>query len=372
MITTKKKIHKSHKFTKRFTKRFTRKTIPTSINNSLNNNYNENSRENALSCYLANNDTVKNYAFEIFYFVLSYWKKNYTKKWQSIIGNYFIEKVNKKLIEKIGFTISERDVIFEFMSNDKKNELFEYLQDKFLKVTSVLDNLLTSALELIFYIVNINDKLQKKFINNLNKLFLVNDLTWDNFVEIYNSLSKKYKNMYSVFIYNIIIYGNTDDKYMSLYKKNLVYFDFIRQKIPAEKKYNIHFLKKINKCNKSIVSKLDYSKYKIYDSKNYYEINSKIPYAKIMNEYDLPYLGGPSGSTAMIYINLFDFYNFPENIKNKVLLLCLIIADYIPLWHTLSEILLSCNVELYPYGIENYNLKQDPVEHVTKIIKPYL
>ena len=65
-----------------------------------------------------------------------------------------------------------------------------------------------------------------------------------------------------------------------------------------------------------------------------------------MNKLNEPYLAGPSGSTSILYINLFKFYSFPETKENKVMLLCVIIADYIPLWHTLSEILLSSTIEL--------------------------
>jgi len=97
-----------------------------------------------------------------------------------------------------------------------------------------------------------------------------------------------------------------------------------------------------------------------------------MPYAKIMDKSNEPYLSGPSGSTAILYINLFEFYSLPSTIHNKILLLCVIIADYIPLWHTLPEILLSANIELHPSNIPNYYLDMDPVDYVNDIIKPYI
>ena len=367
MTTEKKKINKHNK-TK---KKFTGKTIPSNFDKSLDNSYDEISREKALACYLANNAEVKNYAFEIFCYVLLYWKQSYPKKWKTIIEDELLEKIgDKKIIERIGFTDEERNEVFKFISNNKKKELLEYLQDKFFKVTSVLNNL--SKPDFTFYHVNVNKSLQNEFIKNLDTLFLIKDFKWNDFIKIYNSSPKNYRKSYNFFIFNIIIYGSNDKQNMSLYKKNLVYFDFIKKNIQADKKNRSSVLKRIKNCNKSCISEKNYEEYSIYDSRNFYEIDKKMPYAKIMNKLNEPYLAGPSGSTSILYINLFKFYSFPETKENKVMLLCVIIADYIPLWHTLSEILLSSTIELQPYISVDYNLKDNPVDYVVKIIKPYI
>ena len=367
MTTEKKKINKHNK-TK---KKFTGKTIPSNFDKSLDNSYDEISREKALACYLANNIQVKNYAFEIFCYVLLYWKQFYPRKWKAIIEDELLEKIgDKKIIERIGFTDEERNEIFKFISNNKKKELLEYLQDKFFKVTSVLNNL--SKPDFTFYHVNVNKSLQNEFIKNLDILFLIKDFKWNDFIKIYNSSPKNYRKSYNYFIFNIIIYGSNDKQNMSLYKKNLVYFDFIKKNIQEDKKNRSSVLKRIKNCNKSCISEKNYEEYRIYDARNFYEIDKKMPYAKIMNKLNEPYLAGPSGSTSILYINLFKFYSFPETKENKVMLLCVIIADYIPLWHTLSEILLSSNIELQPYISVDYNLKDNPIDYVVKIIKPYI
>jgi hypothetical protein len=366
MTNTKRKIHKHNK-TK---KKFTGKTIPTSLDKSLDYSYDQNSREKSLSCYLANNSKVKNFAFKIFCYMLFYWKRFYPKKWKTIIGNELLEKIgNNKIIVKIGFTNEERTEVFKFVSYNKKDELINYLQDKFFKVTSVLNNL--SKPELTFYHVNVNKHLQNEFINNLKKLFLLTNFSWNDFVKIYNSSPKTYRKSYNFFIFNIIVYGSNDKENMSLYKKNLVYFDFIKKSVPSDEKNRSSILKRIKECNKTSISDADYNDYSIYDSRNFYKIDAKMPYAKIMNKTGQPYLGGPSGSTSILYISLFHFYSFPETKHNKILLLCVIIADYIPLWHTLSEILLSSNVELEKY-VSSYNLAEDSVDYVYKIIKDYI
>ena len=309
MSNTKRKVNKNNK-----TKRFTGRTIPSNFDKSLDNSYDEASREKALACYLANNIKVKNFAFEVFYYLLNYWKKIYPKKWKTIISSEFLEKINKnKIIEKIGFTYKERDVIFKLISSssDEKKEFFEYLQDKFFKVTSVLNNL--SKPDFAFYHVNVNKSLQEEFIKNIDQLFLVKDFTWNDFVKMYNSSPKTYKKSYNFFIFNIIIYGSNSSENMSLYKKNLVYFDFIKKNISPDEKNKSINLKTIKFCNKSSVSYPDYSDYSIYDAKNVYEVDKKMPYAKIMKKEHEPYLSGPSGSTAILYINLFNFLWLSSN-----------------------------------------------------------
>lgn len=328
-------------------------------------------REKKLACYLAKNDKVIHFALNIFYFVLSYWKKNYPDKWKEIIGNELLEKIEKNnIVNKIGFTENERKEIYKFIDSNEKKKFFNFLKNKFFKVTSSLNNL--SKPDYSYYHVNVNNKLQAKFIENLKMLFLVNDITWEKITKIYNNVDEKNKKSYNFFIFDIIIYGNNSVKDLSLYKKNLTYLDFIKKSIPEEEKNNPKNLKKFTECNKSSIDKINYQDFKIYNAKNVYKIDKEMPYAKIMKEHNSLYLSGPSGSTAILFIGLFDFYNYPKTHKNKIMLLCLIIADYIPLWHTLTEILLSSTIEMSSKTIPKYSLDKEPVDFVYKIIKPYV
>ena len=91
-----------------------------------------------------------------------------------------------------------------------------------------------------------------------------------------------------------------------------------------------------------------------------------------MDKYDKPYIGGPSGSTSLLYITLFHFYQFPFTYKNKILLLGSLIADYIPLWHTIPEILLSAYPEFKDKKIPKYTLDKDPVLYSIKLLTPFI
>ena len=366
-MTTKKKTSKNNKTRKH---KFNENTIPVSLKIASKNSYNELDREKSLACYLANNDKVIKFASKIFYYMLLYWKKHYPKKWKEIIGNELLENVEGNIINNIGFNIKERNEIYKFIDNADKEKFFTFLKDKFLKTTSVLNNL--SKPDFSYYHVNINKILQNKFISNLKKLFLINDITWHHFSKIYNNIDDNLKKSYDFFIFDIIIYGGHSNKDLSLYKKNLTYLDFIKKKVTSDCKNNPKNLQSFYKCSKSAISENKYKDFKIYDAKNIYDIEKHSPYSEIMKEYGEPYLGGPSGSASILFTVLFEFYGYPKNKTNKIMLLCLIIADYIPLWHTLPEILLSTNIEVESETTPSYTINKESVHYVYSIIKNYI
>ena len=131
--------------------------------------------------------------------------------------------------------------------------------------------------------------------------------------------------------------------------------------------------KKLDDCNKSIVDgEEDYNNYRIYNSTERYKIEPKSPYAEIMKTHNQKYIGGPSGSTSVLYITLFQLYRFPFTYKNKIMLLGLLIADYVPLWHTIPEILLMAYPEWKDNKIKPYTLDQDPVLYSIRLLKPFV
>jgi hypothetical protein len=320
-------------------------------------------REIQLACKLADNAKVQRFTFDVFYYYLQSWMKYYPDQWKTIIGDKLLEKINGNIVERIGFSPEEREHIYATFHN--KSEVFAYLKTKFHKMTSVINNL--SEPGLTYYIVNINTAMQQRFVKNVKELFLLNQFSWEDFKELYSSSPNSHKRSYNFFVFNVIVYGTNGD--ISLYNKNLVYSDFIRKSQAPEKQRNAANLKKFTRCNKSAISSPNYAEYQIYDANNYYEMDENSPFSKIMKKHGNSYLAGPSGSTALLYINVFDFYAFPRSYKNEIRLLCMLIADLIPLWHTLPEVLLSANVELHtPRTVNKYTLDMDAVDYVQKLI----
>ena len=360
--TTKKNATKKNKTKKIFTGNY----IPSNLQLSLNHKYDEKDREHILACYLSNNNIIKNFAFHTFYFMLNYWKTK-MHNWKSIIKHSMIEKIDKNTIIKIGFSENELKTIFEYVDKREKHNFLQYLENNFFKVTACLNNL--AEPEYTIYHVNFNKKLQNIFIKEIEKIMLIKNIKWSYIKNIYNSLKNDTeKNMYNFFIFDII-YGS-NKSVDSIYRTNISNMFFFREKLTSLNHNKDNYIK-INNCNKSIVG-VDYSKYSIYNSSESYKIFDNSPYAKLMNKFNKPYIGGPSGSTAVLYITLFQFYNYSFTYKNKILLLGTLIADCIPLWHTISEILLTAYPEFQDSSIPKYTLDKDPVLYSIKLLKPFI
>lgn len=323
--------------------------------------------ENRLSCFLGNNDNIINFAIELFYYILNYWKTNMPNNWTRIIKHSLAEKIQQKNIIKIGFTETEIKQIFNFINQQDKLQFKNFLSSKFFKVTSTINYLVEP--EYTIYHVNFNKSLQHIFILQVKKLLLIKHITWNSIIQIYNKLKNKNDRlMYNFFVFDLIY---SADKIDTIYRNNLGNFNFFRDRL-TNINHNKHNYKKINNCNKSILDKTNYNEYGIYNSTEKYKIQPNSPYAKIMKMNNQPYIGGPSGSTALMYITLFYFYNFPFTYKNKIMLLGLLIADYVPLWHTIPEILLSAYSEFKDSKIEKYTLDKNSVLYSIKLLKPFV
>lgn len=351
-------------------KRFTGEKIPYSLDILKDNKYDLINSEKALACYLINNIVIKEFTYNLFYYILNYWKKNLKNKWFSIIKHSLIEEIDYKnnTIKKIGFTENEYKTIILLIVKKDKKTLFEFIDDKFLKVTSSLNSLVEP--EYTFYHINSNKKLQRIFITQLKKLMLIENINWNIIKDFYNTLNNsKEKSIYNFFIFDIIY--SADKKVDSIYRNNLGNMNFFRERLVSFNRNKSNFYK-INECNKSIMTNDDYYNYGIYNSNEKYKINKYSPYYDIMNNYDKNFIGGPSGSTALMYITIFNFYMYPFTYKNKILLLGMLIADYIPLWHSITEILLSAYPEFKDKKIKKYIIEKNPVEYSINLLKQFI
>jgi hypothetical protein len=367
MKTKKRNINKNNKTKKNI---YRNNTIDK--NNSILSIYNKNdsniNNQKKLSCFLGNNSVIKNYTFKIFYYMLNYWKTNTHSNWSSIIKHSLIEKVEDNTILKIGLSEDEFEKIVQLINNREKKEFFEYIDNKLLKVTSCINSL--AEPEYTIYHVDFNKNLQKVFLKELENIMFVKNIQWKDIKNNYNLLkNKKDKNMYNFFVFDII-YG-ADKTVDSIYRKNIGNMNFFREKLKIFKSNKNNFFK-LNKCNNNIISNKNYKNYGIYNSTQTYKISKKNPYYKIMHKFNNNVLSGPSGSTAVLFIMLFQFYNFPFTYKNKILLLGMLIADFIPLWHSIPEILLSAYPEFKDNKIPKYNLNLNPTVYSIQLLKKFI
>jgi hypothetical protein len=324
--------------------------------------------EKNLACYLANHTKIQVFAIHIFYFMLQYWNTYYPEKWLQWVRPCILEKVNGNVIQSIGFTPQEIKNVLEYTEKKDLKAFTKYLVGMFYKVTASINNL--SKPDFTFYHVDIHKDLQTLFLKELQRLFFIENITWKDIQNLFFSLKSPVdKTQFHFFLFDLLYSSNS--KVHSIYRINLSYMDFFREKWRETHHTERNFIK-LNQCNKSITERENYQDYGIYDATEKYRISPNNPYAKIMKFENSSYISGPSGSTSILYISLFHLYHYPFTYKNKVLLLGTLIADYIPLWHTLPEILLSAIPEFQTNKIPSYRLDKNPLSYCLRILKPFL
>jgi hypothetical protein len=76
---------------------------------------------------------------------------------------------------------------------------------------------------------------------------------------------------------------------------------------------------------------------------------------------------GPSGTTQIYLTFVFDFLGVKKNRKNLELLLLCLIVDFVPIYHSLTEILIVFSQDIKKkFGYTLYTIDQNPVEWLIK------
>lgn len=88
-----------------------------------------------------------------------------------------------------------------------------------------------------------------------------------------------------------------------------------------------------------------------------------------MKKYKKEIIAGPSSSSGLCFQFIFEISNiFTNTIKNKFILLCLIICDYYPYFHSVSEILQIYSSDA---NLNKYNLEINDVDYLMYYIKKF-
>jgi len=272
-------------------------------------------------------------------------KQNFKNK---EIYKFGIECCYQRLISSINFKefyliIIENSISFY----DIMGSIYKFTYDNFI-ITRFVDN---------------DKKLQKKIINKFQEYFNVPDIF------NYNDLKKLVeKSNGDWFIPWIITYLLIDTH--NLVRKNVNYDEISIRKWntnPKEYKYKEicknFFTSENNLCKKD--------NYKVLRGNTFYIPTKNGIFLNLMNKYNKEIIAGPSGSSIMTYQLLFIILNILENtIENKIILLLLLIGDYVPIHHSISEILfVYISESKIP---DKYNLEINDIDYIFNLLKKYL
>lgn len=311
--------------------------------------------EEILACFIHNDENVLRFAFSIMYKTI---KKAYELGIDAKQIIHYISENNLEndinMIKKPGFTKNEATKIFKaVLEHDEETVFYQIEKTKFHQIMGSY-YLFTMNPTFILGILKLNKELNKNVMDRIKKLFCLPN-NYDN-DKIKGLLIDANKWLYL----DIFAYGSTCPE--SIYRRNMLNLPYIRNKVT-----DINVIKAISptKCHKNA---LNNKESKIIQGNSWYSIEDDMFFAKLLKSFNRKYIAGPSGSAVLAYIFVFTFLNFEKTQLNESLLLSCIIGDYIPYYHSLTEILMTYSFEI---NIE-YNISIDPVNFAKKLIKPCL
>jgi len=177
-----------------------------------------------------------------------------------------------------------------------------------------------------------------------------------------------------------MIIANTDDSTnISIVRKNLNNQEYIRVRTQKNVKQTYSKTSVAPSCprfypssNTELTSISDQS-FIMVDGDEWYTVNANGFFQYIMKKNGRVSKAGPSGSTFMWMNMLFGLMGKETSDTNlKQLLLC-IVSDFVPVYHSLTEVLLVFSRELNSYNgpdrkTKLYNIDQNPVEWLAQYI----
>jgi hypothetical protein len=256
------------------------------------------------------------------------------------------------------FTLIFRASI-EIKDEDKKTYAEVYnLKEKFSQVIK--------GIRVLFSLDNSFD--EKKFLNFIMEDDLIFPVDYEMDKKVVYDIKKG--NMRNI-VMDMMVNNPTTHGFVSIVRKNLNNQDYIRTRRQKKTRESYTKIRNAPKCPlffNDIPSELKESANVIMvDGDEWYEVASNGFFKNIMVDNRRFFKAGPSGSTFM-WINmtfgLLGIKSIPENYK--LLLLC-IISDFVPIYHTLSEVLMIYSKE-NPFISEKdqYLISENPIKWLLK------
>lgn len=103
----------------------------------------------------------------------------------------------------------------------------------------------------------------------------------------------------------------------------------------------------------------------LVDGDEWYTVSPTNMFSKMLKEYGRTVKAGPSGSTFMWMNLVFDLINMKKSRSNYELLLFCIIADFVPVYHSLTEVLIVYSQEC-EFVRSPFTLDQNPIQWLSK------
>lgn len=319
----------------------------------ISSNENLNGSEYKLACMLKTNTNIIDAANNLLFFTLKA-AVNVGMPENTILKLMEPETDDNIYLIRAGFENKDNRKLLDIAkSNETPSKEFTDITDNnFEKVMSAFYPF-TYNIEFQIKIIDRNLELQEQVVRRFNSLFC-GDFGWLEIKRLIDNDEDKW------LLLDILI--NLSDCSGSIFRRNLGNKSYIRYKQdPNKDTYNYVNYNQLGCKMDTATNKSN----KIVLGSSFYSVENDMLFAKILKKYNRKYLAGPSGSTVLLYIHVFDILGFAKSKTNYNLLLGTIVANYTPLYHTVTEILLSASFEIG----DRYVINMDPVEFVVNELK---
>jgi len=150
----------------------------------------------------------------------------------------------------------------------------------------------------------------------------------------------------------------------SIVNMNLMNQEYVRTRRDKVKQPGYTSTSSLTECPKFTNDQVS-SKMSIVNGDEWYEVDQHSFYYAVLEKYKRKPKAGPSGSTYMWLNFCFALLGMDKSLNNHVLLLMCIIADFVPYFHSLNEVLVIFSREYFhdfPKNVDPYTIDKDPVE----------
>jgi hypothetical protein len=315
-----------------------------------------------VQCELLKNTILHNFIIKLFYSILIKLK---LLKIPNIVHYFNVHLLDKKytkekIIQTNGLQCNT-DICQQLLDIDNYKDFRTYIQQHNINVMQITGIIYTiSSSEIIYKIAIRNDSaLSHELTTIYSDLFGEKVKDFDEIEKI----SEKSEGNWLIPL--LFIYGK--EKRTNIVNAGLNYDKvYVREALgysrPMTKKdFNIHTIKK-NDCFKSM---FDSKKIVLGDS--YFKVVQNGVFENVMKKNNKELISGFSGSCVMLYNLIFNILKLlPRTKQNELLLLFMIILDFYPIHHSISEILIT-------YSRDSKHLKKYYLhENEIKYLKNYL
>jgi hypothetical protein len=273
-------------------------------------------------------------------------------------------KLKEQAIIKNGYSCDKDNMCKKLVSIDNLTEFIDFNKSNNISFSQIMGACYKFQINntLVGKCLEKNTKLKNTMLAYFKKNFKVpNSFTFDDL----KKLIKKSKGHW-FYLWTLTFLAPKDNLFNRHLNEDE---DYIRKWVMVLDNVSQVETKKIKKSDPT------YAQYKNTDVKNvilgntYMKPTNNSIWWNLMKKYKKQIIAGPSSSSGLCYQFIFDISNILEKTtKNKFLLLCLILCDYYPYFHSVSEIL---QIYTSDADLNKYDMEMDDVDYLMYYIKKY-